>query len=62
MLSDSNDLDKDELLQMALKEEAQHDVNYKKPTSSNFCFAPTANYVQQSHQQPPWKISRKIEA
>ncbi|RXH93157.1 hypothetical protein DVH24_013733 [Malus domestica] len=55
MSSDGDDLDEDELLQMALKEQSQRDVNYKKPTSSNSRSAPVANYVQQPHQQPPRK-------
>ncbi|XP_021809580.1 exocyst complex component SEC5A-like [Prunus avium] len=52
MASDS-DLDEDELLQMALKEQAQRDVNYKKPPSSNSRTAPVANYVQQPQPPPP---------
>ncbi|XP_068658411.1 exocyst complex component SEC5A-like [Aristolochia californica] len=32
MSSDSEELDEDELLQMALKEQAQRDVNYKRPS------------------------------
>ncbi|KAG6492026.1 hypothetical protein ZIOFF_046973 [Zingiber officinale] len=34
MASDS-DLDEDELLQMALKEQAERDVNYKRPSAKN---------------------------
>lgn len=37
----SSDSDEDELLQMALKEQAERDVNYRKPSSK-----PVANYVQ----------------
>ncbi|XP_061996218.1 exocyst complex component SEC5A-like [Rosa rugosa] len=37
--------DEDELLQMALKEQSQRDVNYQKPPSSN-SRRPVANYVQ----------------
>ncbi|XP_048442489.1 exocyst complex component SEC5A isoform X2 [Pyrus x bretschneideri] len=55
MSSDGDDLDEDELLQMALKEQSQRDINYKKPTSSNSRSAPVANYVQQPHQHPPRK-------
>ncbi|XP_031284699.1 exocyst complex component SEC5A-like [Pistacia vera] len=38
----SSDSDEDELLQMALKEQAQRDLNYQKPASRK----PVANYVQ----------------
>ncbi|XP_022773383.1 exocyst complex component SEC5A-like isoform X2 [Durio zibethinus] len=43
MSSDSDD--EDELLQMALKEQAQRDLNYQKPPSSN-SRKPVANFVQ----------------
>ncbi|XP_038897676.1 exocyst complex component SEC5A-like isoform X1 [Benincasa hispida] len=45
MSSDSDDLDEDELLQMALKEQQQRDVNYL--TNSR---KPVANYVQPPSQ------------
>lgn len=45
MSSDSDDLDEDELLQMALKEQEKRDVNYH--TSSR---KPVANYVQPPSQ------------
>lgn len=38
----SSDSDEDELLQMALKEQAQRDLNYQKPAARK----PVANYVQ----------------
>lgn len=49
MSSDSDD--EDELLQMALKEQAQRDLNYQKPPSSN-SRKPVANFVQPPPQQP----------
>ncbi|OMO51052.1 putative Exocyst complex component, partial [Corchorus olitorius] len=49
MSSDSDD--EDELLQMALKEQAQRDLNYQKPPSSN-SRKPVANFVQPPSQQP----------
>ncbi|VVA95532.1 unnamed protein product [Arabis nemorensis] len=53
MSSDSNDLDEDELLQMALKEQAQRDLTYQKPPSSSANRKPVANLVQQPRQQKP---------
>ncbi|XP_050214544.1 exocyst complex component SEC5A [Mercurialis annua] len=44
MSSDSDD--EDELLQMALKEQAQRDLNYQKPPSSSNQRKPVANFVQ----------------
>uniref|UniRef100_A0A803LHX8 Exocyst complex component SEC5 n=1 Tax=Chenopodium quinoa TaxID=63459 RepID=A0A803LHX8_CHEQI len=44
MSTDSEDLDEDELLQMALKEQAERDTNYQKPPSKSS--KPVANYVQ----------------
>ncbi|XP_030544043.1 exocyst complex component SEC5A-like isoform X2 [Rhodamnia argentea] len=44
MSSDSEDLDEDELLQIALKEQAERDVSYQKPSSKPR--KPVANYVQ----------------
>ncbi|KAK6246396.1 hypothetical protein SCA6_009486 [Theobroma cacao] len=49
MSSDSDD--EDELLQIALKEQAQRDLNYQKPPSSN-SRKPVANFVQPPPQQP----------
>ncbi|XP_062163436.1 exocyst complex component SEC5A-like [Alnus glutinosa] len=46
MSSDSEDLDEDELLQMALKEQADRDLNYRRPPASNNSRKPVANYVQ----------------
>lgn len=43
MSSDSDDLDEDELLQMALKEQAQRDVNYNKAGRPS---KPVVNFVQ----------------
>lgn len=51
MSSDSEDLDEDELLQMALKEQAQRDVNYQKPPSKSS--KPIANYVQPPANKAP---------
>lgn len=51
MSSDSEDIDEDELLQMALKEQAQRDLNYQKPSSLN-SRKPVANYVQPPPQPP----------
>lgn len=61
MSSDSDDLDEDELLQMALKEQSQRDLTYQKPPSAN-SRKPVANLVQQPRQQkkpaaPPPKKS-----
>lgn len=52
MSSGSDDLDEDELLQMALKEQAQRDLNYQKPPSSSSSSTtnsrkPVVNFVQQ---------------
>ncbi|KAL5558462.1 hypothetical protein UlMin_034673 [Ulmus minor] len=56
MSSDSEDLDEDELLQMALKEQAQRDLTYRKPSSNN-SRKPVANYVQPPPQPPAKKPS-----
>ncbi|KAJ7973928.1 Exocyst complex component SEC5 [Quillaja saponaria] len=50
MSSDSDD--EDELLQMALKEQANRDLNYQKPSSSSNSRKPVANYVQPPSSQP----------
>nr|POF01497.1 exocyst complex component sec5a [Quercus suber] len=59
MSSDSDDLDEDELLQMALKEQAQRDLDYTNTNSSNNNNKkprkPVVNYVQPPPQQPPKK-------
>ncbi|KAF4372363.1 hypothetical protein F8388_027036 [Cannabis sativa] len=34
-MSSDNELDEDELLQMALKEQSQRDLNYRRPSSAN---------------------------
>ncbi|KAF9682743.1 hypothetical protein SADUNF_Sadunf05G0140300 [Salix dunnii] len=49
MSSDSED--EDELLQIALKEQAQRDLNYQRPSSNQP--KPVVNFVQQPRQQPP---------
>ncbi|KAL9243691.1 hypothetical protein vseg_017548 [Gypsophila vaccaria] len=49
-MSDS-DLDEDELLQMALKEQAERDLNYQKPPSKSSS-KPVANYVQPPNPNP----------
>ncbi|XP_061971232.1 exocyst complex component SEC5A-like isoform X1 [Populus nigra] len=49
MSSDSDD--DDELLQMALKEQAQRDLNYQGPSSNQR--KPVVNFVQQPRQRPP---------
>ncbi|KAJ7969694.1 Exocyst complex component SEC5 [Quillaja saponaria] len=51
MSSDSDDFDEDELLQMALKEQAQRDLNYQRPSSSSKPRKPVANYVQPPSSQ-----------
>ncbi|KAL1561160.1 Exocyst complex component S5A [Salvia divinorum] len=43
-MSSDDDLDEDELLQMALKEQSQRNVNYQKPASSKS--KPVRNFVQ----------------
>ncbi|KAK7270381.1 hypothetical protein RIF29_23471 [Crotalaria pallida] len=48
----SSDSDEDELLQMALKEQSQRDVNYRKPSSSANR-KPVANYVQPPQPKRP---------
>ncbi|CAN7123443.1 unnamed protein product [Brassica rapa subsp. narinosa] len=47
-----SDSDEDELLQMALKEQAQRDLTYQKPPSSSSS-RPVANLVQQPRQHKP---------
>ncbi|GLT62621.1 hypothetical protein SLA2020_352420 [Shorea laevis] len=57
MSSDSDDLDEDELLQMALKEQSTRNVNYQKPQSSGDR-KPVANYVQPAGQKAKVTISQ----
>ncbi|XP_031117945.1 exocyst complex component SEC5A-like [Ipomoea triloba] len=45
MSSDSNDIDEDELLQIALREQAQRDLNYRRPGDKQPS-KPVRNYVQ----------------
>lgn len=45
-MSSDDDLDEDELLQMALKEQSQRDLNYHQRPHSNNSRKPVANYVQ----------------
>ncbi|XP_027364012.1 exocyst complex component SEC5A-like isoform X3 [Abrus precatorius] len=53
----SSDSDEDELLQMALKEQSQRDLNYGKSSSNSR--KPVANYVQQPKKSaPPSKQSQ----
>ncbi|KAK4801667.1 hypothetical protein SAY86_022154 [Trapa natans] len=51
MSSDGEDLDEDELLQIALKEQANRDLSYQKP-SATAGRKPVANYVQQPQKKP----------
>lgn len=46
MSSDSEDLDEDELLQIALKEQSERDLNYRKPSQQQQSSKPLRNYVQ----------------
>ncbi|XP_038699428.1 exocyst complex component SEC5A-like isoform X2 [Tripterygium wilfordii] len=60
MSTDSDDLDEDELLQMALKEQSQRDVNYQRPPPPSASGDPSkvVNFVQPSQQKarvPPQK-------
>ncbi|XP_031389496.1 exocyst complex component SEC5A-like isoform X2 [Punica granatum] len=56
MSSDSDDLDEDELLQIALKEQANRDLSYQKPSAAAGR-KPVANYVQPPQQKPASKAS-----
>ncbi|KAL8171929.1 LOW QUALITY PROTEIN: hypothetical protein V2J09_023733 [Rumex salicifolius] len=54
MSSDSED--EDELLQIALKEQAERDLNYRRPSASSRPSKPVANYVQpppSNHNRAP---------
>ncbi|KAM7511220.1 hypothetical protein LguiB_010095 [Lonicera macranthoides] len=58
MSTDSDDLDEDELLQIALKEQSQRDTNYTKPSQkSSKSSKPVANYVQ-----PPSRPANRAPA
>ncbi|KAL1820183.1 hypothetical protein ACET3Z_015052 [Daucus carota] len=52
----SSDSDEDELLQMALQEQSQRDVNYQKSSPSG---KPVRNHVQQPAKASPARQSRK---
>ncbi|XP_062089839.1 exocyst complex component SEC5A-like [Humulus lupulus] len=56
MSSDTEELDEDELLQMALKEQSQRDLNFQRPSSGNNR-KPVANFIQQPPQPHPKKVS-----
>ncbi|KAI3460491.1 hypothetical protein Pfo_017154 [Paulownia fortunei] len=60
MSSDGDDLDEDELLQMALKEQAQRDVNYHKPSQATS--KPVRNYVQPPANRGPAASGRNSSA
>nr|XP_027092705.1 exocyst complex component SEC5A-like [Coffea arabica] len=51
MSSDSDD--EDELLQIALREQAERDLNYRKPSSQQQPAKPVRNYVQPAPQRAP---------
>ncbi|KAK3043863.1 hypothetical protein RJ639_000562 [Escallonia herrerae] len=62
MSSDSDDLDEDELLQIALKEQAQRDLNYQKSSQASSRPAkPVANYVQPPAQPAKSKNSNAVQ-
>lgn len=56
-MSSGSDLDEDELLQMALKEQAHRNVNYQKPSQSSS--KPVRNYVQPPANRPASNVQRK---
>ncbi|PIM99826.1 hypothetical protein CDL12_27674 [Handroanthus impetiginosus] len=60
MSSDGDDLDEDELLQMALKEQAQRDLNYHKPSQATS--KPVRNYVQPPANRAPAASVRNLNA
>ncbi|EYU36852.1 hypothetical protein ABFS82_14G306300 [Erythranthe guttata] len=60
MSSDGDDLDEDELLQMALKEQSQRDLNYHKPSQSGS--KPVRNYVQPPANRGPAASGRNPSA
>ncbi|KAK1300452.1 Exocyst complex component 2 [Acorus calamus] len=53
MSSDSDDIDEDELLQIALKEQAERDLNYRRPMTTSK--KPVVNLIQPPPQPPPAK-------
>ncbi|KAK6131022.1 hypothetical protein DH2020_035233 [Rehmannia glutinosa] len=60
MSSDGDDLDEDELLQIALKEQAQRDLNYHKPSQATS--KPVRNYVQPPSNRGPSASGRNLNA
>lgn len=64
MSSDSEDLDEDELLQIALKEQSERDLNYRKLSQQQQSSKPVRNYVQPPAQRggsaQPLKNSNSI--
>ncbi|KAK2979573.1 hypothetical protein RJ640_020065 [Escallonia rubra] len=62
MSSGSDDLDEDELLQIALKEQAQRDLNYQKSSQASSRPAkPVANYVQPPAQPAKSKNPNAVQ-
>lgn len=51
MSSDGDDLDEDELLQIALREQSERDLNYRKPSQQQQSSKPVRNYVQPPAQR-----------
>ncbi|KAG6383997.1 hypothetical protein SASPL_156209 [Salvia splendens] len=56
-MSSDDDLDEDELLQMALKEQSQRNVNYQKPSSKS---KPVRNFVQLPARVGAHKIAHAV--
>ena len=56
-MSSGDDLDEDELLQMALKEQSQRNVNYQKPSSKS---KPVRNFVQLPARVGAHKIAHAV--
>ncbi|KAL8466919.1 hypothetical protein ACS0TY_035843 [Phlomoides rotata] len=59
-MSSDDDLDEDELLQMALKEQSQRNVNYQKPSQATT--KPVRNYVQPPSNRAPAAAARNTNA
>lgn len=59
-MSSDDDLDEDELLQMALKEQSQRNVNYQKPSQATS--KPVRNYVQPPSNRAPAAGGRNTNA
>lgn len=59
-MSSDDDLDEDELLQMALKEQSQRNVNYQKPSQATS--KPVRNYVQPPANRGPAASARNPNA